>query len=302
MLKEDTIRATLYVQTHREAIWILATTNKDIWLDDAPPLLADFRENYCEKYAALPSNTHRAESTIKDANHSQIKCRDEILCSTYATAQSGIVERLNANCVEAWKSGTIKGNHSVAGGIHGERKRLSDGSEYDEKEYQMRVDGYVRSQEAIKFVMERHLKIENILTESGAKKKRWKDMRSDLSGNAKQFVVERVSDKVDDYTESFQKNKAPNALQRRTGLCPLMPVLTGRLPFAGLLKARDIDQVKMELLFRGLSDEGPWKNGLIARWKEDEGDNKFFITKCPEVDLEFIRLAKKGDADGQAPL
>jgi hypothetical protein len=258
--------------------------------------LAGYRENYCEKYAALPSNTHRAESTIKDANHSQIKCREEILCSTYGTARSGIVETLNANCIQALKIRTIKGNTSVAGGIHGKRKRLSDGSEYEEKQYQMRVDGYVRSQEAIKFVMARHGKIDNVLTESGAKKKRWNDMRSDLSENSKQFVVERVSEKVKKYTESFGTNKAPNALQQRTGLCPLMLVLTGRLKFISLLKARDMEQVKTELRFRGLSDEGPWKNGLIARWKENEGDTKFFTTKCPEVDPEFIRLVKNRDA------
>ena len=77
----------------------------------------------------------------------------------------------------------------------------------------MRVDGHVRSQEAIKFVIARHWKIDNVLTESGAKKKRWKDLRSDLSENSKQFVVERVSEKVEKYTESFGTNKEPNALQ-----------------------------------------------------------------------------------------
>ena len=111
-------------------------------------------------------------------------------------------------------------------------------------------------------------------------------------------MVERVGEKIEDYKTNFSTTKPPNALQRRTGLCPLMPVLTGRLPFRKLLKERDIEQVKQELRFRGLSDQGPWQKGLIARWKVDEGDTKFFKTKCPDVDLEFIRMAKRvGDDD-----
>jgi hypothetical protein len=76
-----------------------------------------------------------------------------------------------------------------------------------------------------------------------------------------------------------------------------MPVIRGELPFQSLNKERDTVQVKMELRFRGLSDEGPWRDGLIARWKANEGNAKFFKTRCPDVDLEFIRLARKGGDD-----
>mgnify|MGYP002812481187 CR=1 FL=1 len=301
-VRREQIRANIHVRPHRVTIEVLATTNQDIWSNTAPPLLTAFRENYCQKYAALPSNTHRAESTIKDANHSQIKCREEVLCSTYATARSGIVENLNTSCNKALQERTnIKGNHTVTGGVFGGRKRKYDGSAYEEKEFQQRVDGHVRSEEAIKFVIRRHTKIDNVLTGSVVKKKKWEDLKINLSANAKQFVVERVGEKVSDYETNFCNNKPANALQRRTGLAPLMAgVLTGQLPFRKLLKERDLEQVKMELRYRGLSDEGPWQKGLIERWKVAEGNNRLFTTKCPDVNFEFIRLAKKGDEDEEA--
>jgi hypothetical protein len=117
--------------------------------------------------------------------------------------------------------------------------------------------------------------------------------------NKKQFKEERVSEKVEDYRESFHNNKPQNILQRRTGLCPLMPVIRGELPFRSLNKERDTIQVKMELRFCGLSDEGPCCDGLIARRKANEGNAKFFKTRCPDVDLEFIRLARKGGDDDE---
>jgi hypothetical protein len=37
-----------------------------------------------------------------------------------------------------------------------------------------------------------------------------------------------------------------------------------------LLKDRDIEEVKKELRFRGLSDEGGWEKHLLLRLKKDE--------------------------------
>jgi hypothetical protein len=39
-----------------------------------------------------------------------------------------------------------------------------------------------------------------------------------------------------------------------------------------LLKDRDIEEVKKELRFRGLSDEGGWGKHLLLRLKKDEAD------------------------------
>jgi len=148
----------------------------------------------------------------------------------------------------------------------------------------------------------RHKKIEEALSVSDDKLEKWEKLRVDLSDNAKQFVAERVSEKVDDYKVSFAKNKPLNALQRRTGISQLMPVIRGELPFIKLLKDRDMEQVQMELQFRGLSDQGKWRDGMIARLKADEGNNKYFKTRCPDVDLEHIRLTRRDDdsADGNS--
>jgi hypothetical protein len=56
----------------------------------------------------------------------------------------------------------------VTGAKAGETTRKSDNSEYEEKAFKKRVDGFVRSEEAIKMVFARK-KIEK-LTESEVKK------------------------------------------------------------------------------------------------------------------------------------
>jgi hypothetical protein len=53
----------------------------DMWNDDAPLVLGQIKQHYLVEYAALPSNTHRAESNVKDANFCQVKGRAENLSS-----------------------------------------------------------------------------------------------------------------------------------------------------------------------------------------------------------------------------
>ena len=105
---------------------------------------------------------------------------------------------------------------------------------------------------------------------SDEKQEKWESLRVDLLDNAKQFVAEQVSEKVGEYRENFGKHKPLNVLQKRTGLCQLMPVIRGELPFIKLLKDRDMEQVQMELRFRGLSDQGKWRDVMIARLKANE--------------------------------
>jgi hypothetical protein len=56
-----------------------------MWDNDAPLVLGRLKQNYLVDYAALPSNTHLAESNVKDANWCQIKGRAENLPSTFST-------------------------------------------------------------------------------------------------------------------------------------------------------------------------------------------------------------------------
>jgi hypothetical protein len=122
----------------------------------------------------------------------------------------------------------------------------------------------------------RHIQIQAALTLSDKRQEKWESLRVDLSDNAKQFVAERVGEKVGEYQESFGKHKPLNVLQKRTGLCQLMPVIRGGLPFIKLLKDWDVEQVQMELCFHGLSDQGKWRDSMIARLKANECNNKHF--------------------------
>ena len=64
--------------------------------DMIPASLRQFKDFYLDSYAALPSNTHLAESTVKGANYCQIPGCNESLSSALATARSGVVEYINS--------------------------------------------------------------------------------------------------------------------------------------------------------------------------------------------------------------
>jgi hypothetical protein len=76
-----------------------------------------------------------------------------------------LVETLNTNCIKAFNSRHIRGNSIVTRGKAGERKRKSDNSEYEEKAFKKRVDGFARSEEAIKMVFARNKKIEKLTSQ-----------------------------------------------------------------------------------------------------------------------------------------
>jgi hypothetical protein len=73
-----------------------------MWDDDTPLVLGWLKQHYLVDYAALPSNTHQAESNVKDANFCQVKGRAENLLSTFLTARSRIVKTLNDNAIAAF--------------------------------------------------------------------------------------------------------------------------------------------------------------------------------------------------------
>jgi hypothetical protein len=127
-----------------------------------------------------------------------------VLCSTYATAQSCIVEKLNSKHIQALGRRSIKGNASITGGMAGERKRKLDDTDYEEKVFKKkRVGGYVRSEQAIKLVVARDIQNQAALTVSEEKQEKWESLRFDMWDNAKQFVAERVGEKVGEYRENF---------------------------------------------------------------------------------------------------
>jgi hypothetical protein len=143
----DPLRAGAHVFPQRIPIKYFADhTNSDMWDDDAPLVLSRLKQHYLKSYAALPSNTHLAESNVKDANLCQIKGRGENLSPAFSTTRSGIVGALNDNSIATFRNqGIIKGNNTVTSGEYGTRKYRKDGSEYIEKDSRMRVNGSLRS-------------------------------------------------------------------------------------------------------------------------------------------------------------
>jgi hypothetical protein len=87
-----------------------------------------------------------------------------------------------------------------------------------------------------------------------------------------QFEEQRVLVKTEAYEMHFDDVGAPNVLQRRVGRAEMMPLLEGLVTYSMMLKDRDIEEVKKELRFRGLSDEGGWEKQLLLRLKKDEAD------------------------------
>jgi hypothetical protein len=120
-------------------------------------------------YAALPLNTHRAESNVKDANLCQVQGLAEKLLSTFSTARSGIVKTLNENAIAAFKAqvNVIKGTKTVTGGTYGNRKNRKDGSDYMEKESKMRVDGSLQTRDAISLIIKKNTQMEAKLSSLG---------------------------------------------------------------------------------------------------------------------------------------
>jgi hypothetical protein len=86
-----------------------------MWDDDAPLVFVRLKQYYLVHYAALPSNTHLAELSVKDANFCQVKGRAKNLSSTFPTARSRIVETLNQNAIAAFKAhgNIIKGTEKM---------------------------------------------------------------------------------------------------------------------------------------------------------------------------------------------
>ena len=151
---KEKVTELMHVQPQANAIQKLAEGN-DMWALETPRLLTIFRNIYLQNYASLPSNSHLAKSTVKDANLCMIIGRLEATPSMFSTARLGIVERLNITAREYLKNGKIRRKYMVNAGTYGNRKRKLDRADYEEEEYQQRAGRCVRSGIIIKMVKSR---------------------------------------------------------------------------------------------------------------------------------------------------
>jgi hypothetical protein len=141
--------------------------------------------------------------------------------------------------------------------------------------------------------MERNAQMESKLT-LPANRAKWDKLRECFSKKINQFEEHRVAVKTEAYKMHYEESGAPNVLQRRVGRIELMPLLEGLVTYSMLKKDRDSEEVKKELRFRGLSDEGGWEKHLLLRLKKDEADRG-------SKDKENFRPLK-GDADFRAAM
>ena len=260
----------------------------DMWSNVPSTILVSFCNHYMNNYAALPSNSHLAESSVKDANFCSIIGRSEKTSSMFATARSGLVETLNVRANESRSSRIQKGNPFVSGGAMGTRKRKSDGAEFVEKDYRYRTSGSTRSTIAREIICKRHTDIEQSLN-NPVNEITWKRIHSSIGHNVKQYRTSRVVTKIEAYERNTNKEKPPNVLQRRTGI-EVSPLVLGRIKYTSLKKDRDIHKVKQEMAYRGLSTDGGWMKDLLPRLKLHENNNDTFKTQSPDVNFDDIYL------------
>jgi hypothetical protein len=299
------ILASQHVAPHLLVIRQIADASSgsrgNIWDDASNVLLLQFRQLYLLSYAALPSSTHIAESNVKDANFCQMKGRGEALASAYSTARSDLVEPIQRFAKQEFKKKENKcGNGRVSAGKDNERKRKADETDFVADE-RSKIRGSIRSCQAVKYVLSRHASLETIFRTQPEKLSTWKNIEEGTVTKESQFYKKRCVAKFEEFDENKGKNKPKNALQRRTGIFETSLVL-GRVLYSKLRMAFDMEDLKKELLYRGLSTEGGWKLQLIPTLKADEKDTTSFKPQHPDVvavlfDRIVARDLKKAEQD-----
>ena len=129
--EKEKVAVLLHVRLQANAIQKIAEGN-DVWELEKSRLLPIFWNQYLHNYAALPSNSHLADSTVKDENFCMIIGRSEATSSMFSTARSGLMERLNITARKYLKDGKTRGNHMATAGTYGNRKCKLDGADYEE--------------------------------------------------------------------------------------------------------------------------------------------------------------------------
>jgi hypothetical protein len=108
-------------------------------------------------------------------------------------------------------------------------------------------------------------------------------IRKNISDKENQFEAKREA-----FTSSAGRIRVPDALQRQAGRIDVLLLVDGPILYTLLLRDWDIELIKQELSHRGLSTEGGWKKGIIARLKESEGNAETFMPTAPHVSFDYI--------------
>jgi hypothetical protein len=111
-------------------------------------------------------------------------------------------------------------------------------------------------------MMEMNAQMESKVT-LPANKAKWDKLRDCISKKINQFEWHHVAVKTEAYEMHYEDSGAQNVLQRRVGRVKLLPLLEGLVRYSMLLKDQEIEEVKKELCFCGLLDEGGWEMQLL---------------------------------------
>jgi hypothetical protein len=146
--------------------------------------------------------------------------------------------------------------------------------------------------------METNAQMESKLT-LPANRAKWDKLRECISKKINQFEEHRFAVKTEAYKMHYEDSGAPNVLQRQVGRVQLLPLLEGLVMYSMLLKGQDIEEVKKELRFCGLSDKGGCEKHLLLWLKKDEAnrgseDNENFRPLKRDADF---RAATEGEIE-----
>ena len=67
----------------------------DLWGDQLPDCLVQYKEYYVRELSSLPTTTHLVERMVKLSNHCSSQNRSEITRSHYALANVGTIKKSN---------------------------------------------------------------------------------------------------------------------------------------------------------------------------------------------------------------
>jgi hypothetical protein len=252
-----------------------------MWATPCPMRLAPSKMHYQECFAALATNSHMAERGVKALNFCTLTNRPEYLSSAYGTVRSGLVEPIYLQAKTIKKTHTTRrGNRHVLSGTVGQRKR-TNGEIYDKNDKSTTesvsasagsMRGSLYSEQAIKFVADRHTYISDACNNNELQMNEWKRLRGQVS-EKKLYSVNRVTLKTEEYKHSFYIEWSENVIQRRTG-ADITAFMQGKAPF-GALFTPDWENLKIELLHRGLSTDGGF-NERKTRLQVHDGDKQDF--------------------------
>jgi hypothetical protein len=158
------------------------------------------------------------------------------------------------------------------------------------------VDGKEKSMAAVRFIVARHDALEETFKQDPSQIAIWERLKVEISAKDCQFVQHRVQVKVEQFNATFHNSKQPNVLQKRLGIDDT-PLVLHRILYSSLRKQRDTIMIEKELMFRDLATTGPWKEGLIKRLKDHEGDTKSFEPRHPDLEILFDMIIAGGQEE-----